>query len=317
MLTILIANPALLHFALRPSFVGNKRGIQMDFFQNGFSRLLCAAAFLGMTITQVTAQESEYEYQPIPFEKPLELSRGSLSAITDDGLYLTDKDACHLVTALWGWDRSSCGAVDKIIINATSTIDTLVVEVPNSDGFVTFDDWEKSDRESEVESIWNSLKTQTEEQAKTLGAEIILDDWLVHPTLDQEKRYLYYATTMTWDGEPIVNIKASIFDRSGYVTFLIIPVDSNMAADQVRIEIDQVLSAYTPNESQSYADFTEGDKVATAGVLGVLAALVGVKYGKVLAAGLIAVVIAFAKKLWFLILLPFIALFRKMFSKKE
>ena len=52
------------------------------------------------------------------------------------------------------------------------------------------------------------------------------------------------------------------------------------------------------------------------GAVGVLAALVGVKYGKAAATGLIAVALLFLKKAWFLLLIPLVFL-KKLFSGKK
>lgn len=72
---------------------------------------------------------------------------------------------------------------------------------------------------------------------------------------------------------------------------------------------------YKTNASQGYAEFVTGDKVAAVGAVGVLATLVGVKYSKGIAAWLFVVGLAFAKKAWFLILLPLFWL-KNLFRKK-
>jgi uncharacterized membrane-anchored protein len=59
-----------------------------------------------------------------------------------------------------------------------------------------------------------------------------------------------------------------------------------------------------------------GDKVSEIGVLGILATLAGVKWGKFAVTGLIAILLAFAKKGWVLLLLPLLFLGR-LFSKKK
>ena len=71
------------------------------------------------------------------------------------------------------------------------------------------------------------------------------------------------------------------------------------------------LSAYTSAPATSYFDFKDGDKVAVAGAVGVLAALMGVKVAKIAAVGFFAVALALGKKLVFLlVVVPFLALRR-------
>ncbi len=262
-------------------------------------------------------QSDVYEYNPIAFDAPVTLARGRLAPMNEAGFHLSAEDTCHLVTTDWGWERSSCAAIDKMFVAPTASLDTLLVERPNSEGFVRFDDWDNSNRDQEIESIWNALEESIQAQSEKLGVEIKADSWLVYPTLDEEKNYLYYATKLIWDGQPQINIKATVFDRRGYVVFVMVPLDASMPATQVKQNIDGVLSAYSTKTSEAYADFSEGDKVASAGVLGVLAGLVGVKYGKAVAVGLGAILLGFAKKLWILLLLPLIALKNKLFGKKD
>ncbi|GJL90699.1 DUF2167 domain-containing protein [Hyphococcus sp.] len=289
------------------------------FTKSILNKFVCFLSFACIFLAAPASAQDEdaYVYDPIPFEEPMELLRGTLSPVTQSGLYLSVNDACHLVTTGWGWDRSSCSGLDKIFITPTNTLDTLIVEKPNSEGFVRYEDWESADRDQKIEEIWKSLEQSVKAQGEAIGAEIILDSWLVYPTLDKENNYLFYATKLIWNGEPQINIKATVFDRRGYVAFAMVPLDTALPSEEVKANIEEVLGAYMPKTSETYADFSEGDKIAAAGVLGVLAGLVGVKFGKALAVGLGALVLGLAKKLWILLFLPLIALKNKIFGKKD
>ncbi|MEM8755626.1 MAG: DUF2167 domain-containing protein, partial [Pseudomonadota bacterium] len=131
-------------------------------------------------------------------------------------------------------------------------------------------------------------------------------DWLVYPTLDEDRNILYYAFAMNWDGDVVVNLDVSVFDRLGYVEFGVVPLAERPSVEDVRSMAQYVADGYRSGEGQRYADFKEGDLVYEAGAVGVLASLVGVKYGKEIAGGLLATVLAFAKKAWFLFLLPLV-----------
>lgn len=274
-------------------------------------------SFVGPVRAVAQEEAPSYAYEPVPFTEPVDLARGRISPMGSEGYYLTGKDACHLVTTEWAWERASCSEVDKIMLVPSDEIDTLVISTPNSEGYVSFEDWERKDRDKEIAAIWKTLVEGTKAQGQQLGVEIKMVDWLVYPTLKEENHYLYYATRLTWDGAPQINIKASKFDRRGYVSMMLLPLDANATAADIEEMIETVLASYEPTATNAYADFSQGDKVAAAGVLGVLATLVGVKYGKAAAIGLGALFLAFAKKLWILILVPLIALKNRLFKKKE
>ena len=55
-----------------------------------------------------------------------------------------------------------------------------------------------------------------------------------------------------------------------------------------------------------YADYSSGDKIAAFGLASLVAVTAGSKGGKGVVAGILAMVLIFAKKLWFLIFLPFV-----------
>jgi uncharacterized membrane-anchored protein len=274
--------------------------------------LISVMAFLSEPAI-VQAQESPYN--PVNFTEPLNLYRGKISPVSPDSLYFDKKDRCDLLMKEWGW--SSCDGIEAMIIGLAPGIDTVMIETPNSDGYVKLDDWENGDRKAEIKSIWNDFVDGAHEQGKALGQRIEPVRWYVYPTLNEEKSYLYYAILIDWDGEMVINAKASLFDRQGYVPFRIIPDDSSLPEAELQRLVEVSLNAYQPEAQQSYLDFENGDKVAAVGALGVLATLVGVKYGKAAATGLLAIGLILLKKAWFLILLPFVFLKNLIFGKKE
>ena len=155
------------------------------------------------------------------------------------------------------------------------------------------------------------------EQSERLHKKLVPQGWLVYPTLDQGKAYMYYALVIDWDGQKEINIKASLFDRSGYVPFLIVPERSDMTAAEVEAVTTRMLAAYTSDPETSYFDFKSGDKVAAVGAVGVLATLMGIKLGKVAAFGLLATLLAIGKKfLIVLVAVPLLAL-RRLFRRRD
>ena len=64
-----------------------------------------------------------------------------------------------------------------------------------------------------------------------------------------------------------------------------------------------------------YADYEQGNKMAGFGLASLVALTAGSKNGKGVAAGLMATLLIFAKKLWFIIFLPFVFLWEKIKQK--
>lgn len=274
--------------------------------------LIATAAFLSEPAI-VTAQESPYS--PVNFTEPLSLYRGKISPVSPDAVYLNKEDRCNILINEMSWD--SCDEVEAMIFGLAPGIDTVMVETPNSDGFVDLNDWEGGDRQAEVDQIWDDFAMGAKEQGKALGQRIEAVRWYVQPTLNKEKSYLYYAILIDWDGEMVINAKASLFDRQGYIPVRIIPDSSDLSQTELQQLVEISLNAYQPVAKQAYFDFEDGDKVAAVGAIGVLATLVGVKYGKAAATGLFAIALLFLKKAWFLLLIPLVFLKKFMFGKKE
>ena len=252
------------------------------------------------------------EVNPVPFTQSLNVSRGSVTPASAEAVYLTQKDMCAYVTESWGW--SDCNGVDAMIWGQMPGVDTTVIESPNSDGYVTFEDWESDDKDQVIKEIEESIRLGMAQQAERLGVDIAFTGWSVYPTLDPERQMMYYATNSVWGGMNNVNISATVFDRRGYVKFMIVPTAETITAAQTEKLITSTLASYVPSNGESYAAWQSGDKVAAVGAVGVLAALAGLQYSKSTAGGLMAVLLLILKKAWFVVLLPFIFL-KNLFSR--
>ena len=274
--------------------------------------LISVAAFLS---EPAIVQAQDNPYSPLNFTEPLSLYRGKISPVSPDAVYLDDKDRCDLLKNEWGWQ--SCDGIEAMIFGLAPGIDTVIIEKPNSEGFVNFDDWEDADRQDEIDAIWNDFVEGSKAQGEALGQSIVPVKWHVYPTLNKDKSYLYYAILIDWDGEMVINAKASLFDRQGYIPVRVIPDSSELSEAELQRLVEISLGAYEAEAKQAYFDFQDGDKIAAVGALGVLAALVGVKYGKAAATGIIAILLLFLKKAWFLLLIPLVFLKKLFPGKKE
>lgn len=296
----------------------NIGGIMSSFYthlRDNFIFTIIAFVAFNQVPTLVRAQE--YNYAPIEFLSPVKATRGTINPISENGYYLTDEDTCHLLTVEMGWTPEGCSGVDKYLFSVNPEIDSIIFKKPNSEGYVKFDDWDKENRDDEIDEIWKLLIESLEGQSERLGEEIKAERWHVYPTLDKDAGVMFYATLINWKGTPTLNITATKFDRKGYASYTIIPVDSSISTDQTVELVHDTLPLYSTQEGQKYTEFVMGDKVAAVGVVGVLATLIGVKYGKGAAAGLLAIILMIAKKAWFLLLIPFVYLKKFFKGKKE
>lgn len=258
----------------------------------------------------VTAQE----INPIPFTEALSVSRGNVTPRSPNAVYLTQKDMCAFVTQSWGW--SDCAGVDAMVWGQFPDVDSTIIEEPNSDGYISFADWESDDRDAVIADIEENIRLGVAQQSQQLGVDISFKGWEVYPTLDRERQMMYYATSLTWDGEDTMNINATVFDRRGYVEFMIVPAAESISAAETEKMITRTLASYKPEAGESYGAWENGDKVAAVGVVGVLAALAGVQYSKGAVSGLMAAALLFLKKAWFVLLLPLIWV-KNLFTRRS
>lgn len=255
---------------------------------------------------------------PYSFTEPLTVSRGRLMPSSQDAIKMPRDEMCDLVMTEWGW--AGCDKLDAMVVFFTPKIDTLLIDKPNTSGYVKLEDWDSDEREDVISSIEDHLRASLKAQAERSGQKITFDGWRVYPTLNHAKKYMYYATDIGWNGEPSINVKAVVFDRRGFVAFSIVPVDSTMTEPQMVSIINNVLDKYKPTGQNEYTSFVSGDKVAAVGAVGVLATLAGVKYGKGAATGLFVGLMLLLKKGAFLLLVPLFWIggwIKRLFKKSE
>lgn len=246
------------------------------------------------------------------FTAPETLSRGNIKPMSQDAQVIARADYCEWLTKDWGWEH--CDGIDKYIINALPGVDSLLIEKPNEDGYISLKEWQ-DESEDAIKEITNALVESTRSQSKRTNTDIRFVGWRAYPEVVQDRKVLFYATELEWAGEKVINIKASIFDRRGYVTLMIVPMDATLSTAEIKDIVLRIAESYVPHQNESYASFTSGDKVAAAGAVGVLAAMIGVKYSKGLLAAIFAFAVMFLKKAWFLLVIPFVAI-KRLFQKK-
>ncbi len=273
-------------------------------------------SFCFFNVDPALAVEEKPTYETRNFIEPLSLSRGTFFATDQYAGYFDHADSCTVLVEEMAWNRSECDYIENVILSPVPGVNSVIIDKPNSEGHVELEDWDSPHLKDSIDEIWSSMEDAVKDQSKRLNQKIEAVKWVTYPTLDKENSILYYAILLNWDGNEVVNIKASLFDRKGYVAFRIIPEDSTASGSSLAHLVTDVTRLYAPKKIETYASFTAGDKVAAGGALGVLATLVGVKYGKAAGLGVMAIILAFLKKAWILLLGPIVFL-KKFFSRKN
>ena len=180
------------------------------------------------------------------------------------------------------------------------------------DGYVKLDDWKN------VNS--NNLLSELREIAKANAIylkEKNLDyvnkiDWIYKPTLNQENKSVSYSYKVDWNsGQKSMESKNLILGKKGYLESAFVvaykkDIDLKYESDFSKDFVNGVIF----NEGFKHSDYKPGDKIAAAGIGGLVAGSLGVK---VLAkTGLLAKLLKF----WWILLAP-LAFFGKFLSGKE
>ena len=177
-------------------------------------------------------------------------------------------------------------------------------------GFVQMDDWDELD----LGDLWESYVDGAKEQTKLFGYEVKPLRWIVEPTLDREKAVAYYALEVQFGQEPpLVNMIVFDFGRYGYEQMTLVQDSSAFPAAGAGGIATRIADAYAFGPEADYGDFREGDMVAAVGAGGLIAAALGVKFGK----GLLALALIFAKKFWFVFLLIPAALWKYLTGRSK
>lgn len=130
----------------------------------------------------------------------------------------------------------------------------------------------KDDEEIDADALLDSLREGTrysnEERRRRGWAELNIVGWEYPPFYEDDTNRLAWAIRAESEGEPIVNYNTRLLGRRGVMSAVL--VASPEALDESVREFKQILTGFSYDDGQRYADFLPGDKVATYG----LAALV-------------------------------------------
>ena len=191
---------------------------------------------------------------------------------------------------------------DMVIIDDSSYDYTIYINYIN-DGYVSKDDWSSNPKELLAE------------MKKTSKSDVKDVKWVFEPKLS-ENNYAYYSYEVLWnDGDKSLETKILIFGRKGYHNIsLVKKIDENFNSKEFEEMAIEFANTINFKEGYRYADYKSGDKTAAVGIGSLVAGTLGVK--ALAKAGVLAKLLGFAAKFWWIILAPLVFL-GGLFNKKS
>lgn len=206
---------------------------------------------------------------------------------------------------------------------STSAV-VLTLDGPMADAYITIDhqkighvsdeDWRSVDADGLISEVRANTERDNKERIKNGSSPLTVLGWSEKPTYDPYIRTMHWAIKATSQEGQVVNVVAIKLSKDGFSRITWIGAPEQFLNSQETIK--PILARYDFNSGYRYADFKAGDIMAGVTIAGLTATLVTGKAGKAAAAGAVAVALVFAKKLWFLALLPFVWVWRRVFRKK-
>ena len=221
--------------------------------------------------------------------------------VLETEIYLKGQDSINAYTNLLFGNNAPEN--DLLILDDENYNYSIYINYKN-DGYVSIDDWEDIDA--------NSLLQELKDTSKK---EVVDVKWIFKPSISK-KNYITYSYETNWDnGDITLETNIISLGRNGYheVTF----VSDYDIFDPKELESFAIEFANTINfkEGYRYSDYKSGDKKAAVGIGGLVAGSLGVK--ALAKAGVLAKLLAFAVKFWWVILAPIVAFFTFLNKKNS
>ncbi len=283
----------------------NNRGHLSSYLQWIFATLLAVVATQAAALDEnaMIQKIQALDWQVEPGKYQLTGSNASVTTTSEEYL-LKGTEAHKYMRISEGHDGFK---PDALIVRVDGpSQDTQVLFTYHDIGYVKMDDWEEHiDKDELLKEIQKS--TEAANKIKEKGyPKLYVDGWAQEPYLDKANAIVYWAIAAhTSEGSSIVNAKAMKLGRKGFAEIVWMGNPNQFANAQQ--SLSPSLAAYQYDEGSKYADYVPGtDTVAAVGAGALAYKLITGKAAAKTSAGLLALLAIFAKKLWFLIFVPFI-----------
>lgn len=158
------------------------------------------------------------------------------------------------------------------------------------EGYVSDSDWGDVDADDLLRQYKEGTESSNDERVANGMAPMEVVGWLQTPRYDAASRTVTYAIELKDKSGSWANAMALRLGRSGYAKFTWVGSIGIFQRQGNRPALlKQALSSHSFDEGYRYGDYQKGDRVAAYGIAGMLAAVLGMKFGK----GLIGLLIGF------------------------
>lgn len=222
----------------------------------------------------------------------------------EDYYFLPPEEARLVLVEAWGNPPESAHNVLGMVFPAGRTFadDTWgAVITYEATGYVRDDDADSADYDELLAQLREGEAAVNEERTRRGYPTQHLVGWAQAPTYDRRTHSVIWAQNIRFEGsrENVLNYDIRLLGRRGVLSLNMVTVISKLAETRAAAVRFATTAEFLPGSR--YADYQEGnDEVAAYGITGLIAAGFGVTLAK--KAGLIAILLAFAKKGFVLIL---------------
>ncbi len=254
--------------------------------------------------------DAPVEEPQLPFEYitgPATGAIGDLAAIAVPEEYLF-VDRANVGAFLESSGNMADGDELGILLSSSESGEYWALFVFDDIGYIQDADKEELNADEMLESMREGTAASNEARRERGLAEMELLGWHTPPFYNPETQRLEWGLRYRSDNGETVNYHTRILGRHGVMRVIIVasPEDLPMALPAVQRD----LAGFTFNDGQRYAQWTQGDKLASVGLAALVAGGAGAAVAK---AGLL-------KKLWKVIVFGVIGLFaavRRFFRKEH
>ncbi|MBB4824710.1 putative membrane-anchored protein [Sporosarcina luteola] len=268
---------------------------------------MIAALFMGWSTTAMA--ETDYEYNWIEGGIIVDLGEIASVDLDPDFLFLdgedTKKVALDYGEPVSGFEIGSIYPVDE------------------EQTWAVYFDYEetghiKDDEKIDAKALLESYKAGAEEANKDRqpGERFYVTGWDIEPFYDEDTHNLTWSLLLEDENkDTFLNYNTRILTREGNISVILVTEPQNRETDKQMLQ-NQILSQLEIKEGKKYTDFDKStDKVANYGLSALILGGTGLAVAK--KAGLLAVILAFAKKFGVLIIAGIAALWSLIRKKKK
>ena len=185
-------------------------------------------------------------------------------------------------------------------------------------GYVSMDNWSQNANAGQLQKAFEETLLISNKLRPDAG-KLQFSKWVETPILHRDNATIYYAIELDQaDGGKWINAKAMKLTRHGYI--LVTWIGEPKLFQSAEHNLTPILDSLIIDEGKAYSDFDEGEDDVAGDDAGSL--LEKTIKGEAITTGaakgaLLAVVLGFAKKLWWLIIIPFVGAWKWYKGKQD